>query len=319
MAEPLVETRALKKYFKATKAGALEALFHHRAPEVKAVDDVNVAIQEGEILALVGESGCGKTTLGRLIATLESPTSGDILYSGEKLTKSTLRRIRKEIQIVFQNPFESLDPRATIQAVVTEPLQKLGYSRSVKEAAAERVLASVGLDAYFAERRPRDLSGGQRQRVAVARAIISTPKLVILDEPTSALDASVQSQVLNLLLDLRQEFNLTYLFITHNIAVARFISDRAATMYAGEIVEMGPTKQVIGEPKHPYTQALLRSVPSLETKEVAPPSGEVPSLINLPKGCRYHPRCPFVMAICKEEDPKLRRVGDVLVACWLFK
>ncbi|MGA2665546.1 MAG: ABC transporter ATP-binding protein [Nitrososphaerales archaeon] len=319
MAEPLVETRGLKKYFKATKGGALEALFRHHPPEVKAVDDVNVSIEEGEILALVGESGCGKTTLGRLIATLETPTSGEVLYSGERLTKSTLRRIRKEIQIVFQNPFESLDPRATIRSVVTEPLQKLGYSRQVKEAAAERVLASVGLDAYFAERRPRDLSGGQRQRVAVARAIISTPKLVILDEPTSALDASVQSQVLNLLLDLRQEFNLTYLFITHNIAVARFISDRAATMYAGEIVEMGPTKEVIGQPKHPYTQALLRSVPSLDTKEVAPPSGEVPSLINLPKGCRYNPRCPFVMAICKEEDPKLRRVGDVLVACWLFK
>jgi peptide/nickel transport system ATP-binding protein len=297
----------------------LESLFRRHPPEVKAVDDVNIKIEEGEVLALVGESGCGKTTLGRLLATLETPTSGQVLYAGEKVTRRNMSKIRKDIQMVFQNPFESLDPRATIRAVVTEPLHKLGYSKSVKNEAVERVLSSVGLDAYFAERRPRDLSGGQRQRVAVARAIISTPKIVILDEPTSALDASVQSQVLNLLLDLRKEFNLTYLFITHNIAVARFISDRAATMYAGEIVEEGPTKKVIGEPKHPYTQALLKSVPSLDQKEVAPPSGEVPSLINLPSGCRFNPRCPYAMDICKTEKPPLRSVGDVLVACWLFK
>jgi peptide/nickel transport system ATP-binding protein len=286
---------------------------------VKAVDDVNIKIQEGEVLALVGESGCGKTTLGRLIATLETPTAGDILYSGKKLVKKNLHEIRKEIQMVFQNPFESLDPRETVKAIVTEPLQKLGYRRSQKNEAVEKVLNLVGLEYNFAERRPRDLSGGQRQRVAVARSIISTPKIVILDEPTSALDASVQSQVLNLLLDLRNEFRLTYLFITHNIAVARFISDRMLTMYAGEIVEAGPTKQVMGAPKHPYTQALLRSVPSLDTKEVAPPSGEVPSLVNLPSGCRYHPRCPYVMDICRKEDPKPRKAEDEDVACWLYK
>ena len=286
---------------------------------MKAVDDVNIKIQEGEVLALVGESGCGKTTLGRLIATLETPTAGDILYSGKKLVKKNLHEIRKEIQMVFQNPFESLDPRETVKAIVTEPLQKLGYRRSQKNEAVEKVLNLVGLEYNFAERRPRDLSGGQRQRVAVARSIISTPKIVILDEPTSALDASVQSQVLNLLLDLRNEFRLTYLFITHNIAVARFISDRMLTMYAGEIVEAGPTKQVMGAPKHPYTQALLRSVPSLDTKEVAPPSGEVPSLVNLPSGCRYHPRCPYVMDICRKEDPKPRKAEDEDVACWLYK
>ncbi|MDA4122331.1 MAG: ABC transporter ATP-binding protein [Thaumarchaeota archaeon] len=318
MAEPIVETRGLKRYFSAGRSGALESLFRRTPPQVKAVDDVNLSIQEGEILALVGESGCGKTTLGRMLATLETPTAGDILYSGEKITKGNLRKVRKDIQMVFQNPFESLDPRATIAAVVTEPLQKQGYSKSMKVAAAEKVLALVGLESYFAERRPRDLSGGQRQRVAIARAIISTPKIVILDEPTSALDASVQSQVLNLLVDLRREFNLTYLFITHNIGVARYIADRAATMYAGEIVEIGPAKQVIDESKHPYTQALMKSVPSLDRKEVAPPSGEVPSMINLPSGCRYHPRCPYVMERCKTEDPTLKRVGDEDVACWLF-
>jgi len=286
---------------------------------VKAVDDVNIKIQEGEVLALVGESGCGKTTLARLIATLETPTAGDILYSGKKLTKKNLNEIRKEIQMVFQNPFESLDPRATVKAIVTEPLQKLGWRKSQKNEGVEKVLNLVGLEYNFAERRPGDLSGGQRQRVAVARAIISTPKIVMLDEPTSALDASVQSQVLNLLLDLRNEFKLTYLFITHNIAVARFISDRMLIMYAGEIVESGPTKQVMSAPKHPYTQALLKSVPSLDTKEVAPPTGEVPSLVNLPPGCRYNPRCPFAMDICRKEDPKPRKVEDEDVACWLYK
>jgi peptide/nickel transport system ATP-binding protein len=267
----------------------------------------------------VGESGCGKTTLGRLIATLETPTSGELLFSGEKVDRRSVREVRKNIQMVFQNPFESLDPRATVRAIVTEPLQRMGYRRAEKDAAVERVLNLVGLEYNFAQRRPRDLSGGQRQRVAVARAIISTPKIIVLDEPTSALDASVQSQVLNLLLDLRREFNLTYLFITHNIAVARFISDRVLTMYAGEIVESGPTKQVMESPKHPYTQALLKSVPSLDTKEVAPPSGEVPSLVNLPTGCRYHPRCPFVMPVCVDTDPKPRKVEDEDVSCWLYK
>jgi len=318
LSEPILQTRGLKKYFKAAKSGMLDKIFRHEPPIIKAVDDVNLTIDEGEVVCLVGESGCGKTTLGRLATTLETPTGGELDFAGEKVTKSNRKAIRKDVQMVFQNPYESLDPRASIKGIVTEPLMKSGLSKEEKNAEFEKVMTAVGLDQNFAQRRPRDLSGGQRQRVAVARSIISSPKLIVLDEPTSALDASVQSQVLNLLVELRNNYGFSYLFITHNIAVARYISDRAATMYAGQIVEIGPTEEVLKDPKHPYTQALLKSVPSLDTKRIQPPSGEVPSLINLPSGCRFHTRCPFVMEKCKTDDPMMKKVGDVNVACWLF-
>ena len=319
MTTNIVETKALKKYFRASKSGILESMFHRMPPLVKAVDNVEVQIAEGEVLCLVGESGSGKTTLGRMLATLEKPTGGDIFFDGKKLDKKTIGTVRKMVQMVFQNPYESLDPRATVKSIVTEPLLKQHMSKNEKEAAFERVMSSVGLEMNFAQRRPRDLSGGQRQRVAVARSIISSPRLLVLDEPTSALDASVQSQVLNLLVMLRQELGFSYLFITHNIAIARFIGDRVATMYAGEVVEAGPTEKVIGKPKHPYTQALLESVPSLDSKDVVPPKGEVPSLVNLPTGCRYNPRCPYVMDICRTTDPQLMASEDEQVACWLYK
>jgi peptide/nickel transport system ATP-binding protein len=318
MAEAVVETKGLKKYFKAMKAGLLNRILRQEPPLVKAVDDVNIEVSGGEVLSLVGESGSGKTTLGRLITTLETPTGGEIYFEGRKITKHTKRTVRRQVQMVFQNPFESLDPRQSVKGIVTEPLSRLGLSQSEKNAQFESVMGAVGLDRNFAQRRPKDLSGGQRQRVAVARSIISNPKLIVLDEPTSALDASVQSQVLNLLVALRDEYNFSYIVITHNIAVARYISDRTATMYAGQIVEIGPTGLVLKDPKHPYTQALLRSVPTLESKRVEPPHGEVPSLINLPVGCRFNPRCPFVMEKCKTQDPPMRRVGDVDVACWLY-
>jgi len=319
MADPIVETRGLKKYFKASKTGLLESLFHKKVPYVKAVDNINIAVAPGEVLALVGESGSGKTTLGRLIATLETPTGGDVVFGGKVVNKKNKKEIRKDIQMVFQNPYESLDPRGSVRSIVTEPLLRRHLSRSDVRSRFESVLSSVGLETGFAERHPRDLSGGQRQRVAVARAIISSPKLIVLDEPTSALDASVQSQVLNLLVELRNQLDFSYLYITHNIATARYISDRVATMYAGQIVEMGPTEKVMGSPKHPYTQALLKSVPSFDAKEVAPPTGEVPSLVNLPDGCRYNPRCPYVMDACRTTDPGMRRVEDEDVSCWLYK
>ncbi|MDG6981165.1 MAG: ABC transporter ATP-binding protein [Nitrososphaerota archaeon] len=320
MTDSVFKTQGLTKWFEASKKGFLISLFS-RSPRVyvKAVDGVDFDIANGEVLALVGESGSGKTTLGRMLATLETPTGGDIYFLGEKITKKQWKKVRRQVQMVFQNPTDSLDPRMPIKDIVTEPLARSHASRQQKQAQFETALSLVGLDAgTFAQRRPRDLSGGQRQRVAVARAIVSNPTFIVLDEPTSALDASVQAQVLNLLAKIHDELNLTYLFITHNIAVARFISDKIAVMYAGKVVETGPTEEVISKPKHPYTQALLKSVPTVQTHEVVPPAGEVPSLVNLPTGCRFHPRCPYVMDQCKVKEPTLKRVGDIDVACYLY-
>jgi peptide/nickel transport system ATP-binding protein len=314
------KTVGLTKYFEVSKRSLLASLVS-RAPRVyvKAVDGVDMEIAPGEVLALVGESGSGKTTIGRMLASLETITKGEIYFMNQKVTKKSWKQVRREVQMVFQNPTDSLDPRMPIKDIVTEPLHKSGASRQDKDARFERALNLVGLDANtFAQRRSRDLSGGQRQRIAVARAIISSPTFIVLDEPTSALDASVQAQVLNLLSLIHDELKLTYLFITHNISVARFISDRIAVMYAGKVVEIGPTEKVISNPKHPYTQALLRSVPTIQTRDIVPPVGEVPSLVNLPNGCRFHPRCPYVMDICKQQEPPLRKVGEVDAACWLY-
>jgi len=320
MTDIVFKTTGVTKYFEASKKGFFSSLVSRQSKAwVKAVDGVDIAIPQGEVLALVGESGSGKTTLGRLLATLDTPTKGDVYFMDEKVTKKSWNKVRKQVQMVFQNPTDSLDPRMSIMGIVTEPLHRARVKKEDRKSQFARALSLVGLDSdTFAQRRVRDLSGGQRQRVAVARAIISNPTFIVLDEPTSALDASVQAQVLNLLSQIHDELKLTYLFITHNIAVARFISDRIAVMYAGKVVETGPTEEVINRPKHPYTQALLKAVPTVQTKELVPPTGEVPSLLNLPSGCRFHPRCPFVMDICKEQEPALRKVGELEVACWLY-
>lgn len=316
----VVKTVAATRWFEASKKGFIQSVIS-RSPKVwvRAVDGVDIEIKQGEILALVGESGSGKTTLGRMLATLETTSKGDIYFMEEKVSKKTWKKVRRRVQMVFQNPTDSLDPRMPIKDIVIEPLHKSGVSKGDKQAQFANALELVGLDAKtFAQRRIRDLSGGQRQRIAVARAIIGNPTFVVLDEPTSALDASVQAQVLNLLAKIHTELELTYLFITHNIAVARFISDRIAVMYAGKVVETGPTERVISDPKHPYTQALLKSVPTVKSHEVVPPTGEVPSLVVLPTGCRFHPRCPYVMDICREKEPGLKEIGEVQAACWLY-
>jgi peptide/nickel transport system ATP-binding protein len=291
-----------------------------KASEVRAVDDVDIAIEEGEALALVGESGAGKTTLGRILCTLEKPNSGELFFKSEKVDETNRERVRRQVQMVFQNPMESLDPRMDVRSIVAEPLERLGIDANERSERLISSLVSVGLDPLeFAQRRARDLSGGQRQRVAVARAIISNPSFVILDEPTSALDASIQAQVLNLLVDLHETRGFTYLLITHNISVAKYMADRIAVMYAGKVVEVGSAEETISNPRHPYTQALLKSVPSLSARGFEGPQGETASVLNPPAGCRYHPRCPYVMDVCRTTEPELAPVGSSTVACWLYE
>ncbi|WP_338604244.1 ABC transporter ATP-binding protein [Sulfolobus tengchongensis] len=304
----------IKKYYLASKRGTLETLARKPPIFVKALDGINVDIKKGEVLGVVGESGSGKTTLGRILATLEKPTSGRLIFMGTEVNDKNTIQVRKHIHMVFQNPMTSVNPRMKVKDIVKEAMKDKSEEK-VKE-----LLAEIGLDYnYVKDKYPRELSGGQLQRVAIARALAKEPEFLILDEPTSALDASVQAQILNLLVDLQRDRKLTYLFITHNISVARFISDRVIIMYAGKVVEEGSAKEVISEPLHPYTQSLLNSVPELGKKELKPPSGEVPSLINPPNGCRFHPRCPFVMQTCKEREPPLVEVNGRKVACWLYE
>lgn len=310
----LYKTIDLKKYYLAKKRGILETITRQPPIFVKALDGVSIYIRKGEVLGVVGESGSGKTTLGKILATLEKPTSGSLIFMGIEINDNNEEIVRKHVHMVFQNPATSVNPRMRVKDIVKEAMKNKD-EKKVKE-----LLEEVGLDYnYVKDKYPRELSGGQLQRVAIARALAKEPDFLILDEPTSALDASVQSQILNLLVDLQKERNLTYLFITHNIAVARFIADRVIIMYAGKVVEEGDTREVISEPMHPYTQALLNSVPELGKKELKPPSGEVPSLINPPSGCRFHPRCPFAMQICKEREPPLVEVNGRRVACWLYE
>lgn len=294
---------------------------------LKAVNDVSFEVLEGETLGVIGESGCGKSTLGRCIIQLLQPSSGEVLYNDAKindLNSSELKKIRKDIQIIFQDPYSSLDPRKTVGAIIEEPMiiHNIGKHEDRKNKVIE-LLKEVGLDTFHVNRYPHEFSGGQRQRINVARALALNPKVIVCDEPVSALDVSVQAQVLNLLKDLQKKFNLTYVFISHDLSVVKYISDRIAIMYLGKIVEIGDAKNIYKEPKHPYTKALFSAIPPespFENKQKLVLEGDVPSPLNLPSGCPLSTRCPNYMEKCSKTVPELKDIGDNhQVACFLYK
>jgi len=288
---------------------------------LKAVDGVTLEIKDGESFCLVGESGCGKSTLLKCVAGILKPTSGKIIFQGQDLTKLKGRKLleaRRKIQLIFQNPYASLDPRMKIIDIVAEPLRIQGVPKEERRKIAVETLREVGLPPGVENRYPHQLSGGMRQRVAIARALSVKPKLVLADEPTSALDVSVQAGILNLMKRLQGEHGLTYLFVTHDMGVVRYICERVAVMYLGKIVEVASKKQLFNSPLHPYTQALLNSVPipdPSKRRRRPPLKGELPDPLNPPSGCRFHTRCPYATEKCKREEPPLLPKNGRLVAC----
>lgn len=321
--ETLVEVNNLVKYFP-VRAGLLQRVINH----VKAVDDVSFVVRKGETLGMVGESGCGKTTIGRTMLRLVEPTSGSAKFNGQDvftMKPRDLKAARRDMQIIFQDPYASLDPRLPIGESVMEGLHihRIGTPKERVGIMLE-TLKKVGLEDYHARRFPHEFSGGQRQRIGIARALALHPQFIICDEPVSALDVSIQSQVLNILKDLQEEFGLTYLFIAHNLSVVEHVSDRVAVMYLGKIVELADRNALYDDPLHPYTKALLSAVPIpdpvIEKKrERIILTGDVPSPINPPSGCHFHTRCPYVMDVCKQIDPILADQGDGhFVACHLY-
>lgn len=321
MTTPLLKVEGLKKYFP-IRQGVLSKVTGH----VKAVDDVSFYVNEGETLGIVGESGCGKSTTGRMLMRLLEPTEGKILFDGKDmmtLSKEELRKARRDIQMVFQDPYASLNPRHTVGKILEEPLIVHGMGNAAdRKKKVKEFLEVVGLSSYHAKRYPHQFSGGQRQRIGIARALMTNPKLIIADEPVSALDVSIQSQVLNLMQDLQKDFKLTYIFIAHDLGVVRHISDRVGVMYLGKMVELADSESLYDKPLHPYTQALLSSVPVPDPdfkKEQIIVKGDIPSPSNPPSGCTFHTRCPFAMEICSKAVPQLIEAENGhSVACHLY-
>mgnify|MGYP001157860294 CR=1 FL=1 len=317
----LIEVRDLKKSYPVKKG-----LFRRGGGEVKALDGVSLTIRKGETFAVVGESGSGKTTLGKTILRLIEPTAGSIWFEGTDITRigtEELRKLKTDMQIVFQDPYGSLDPRWTIRRTLEEPLRThLDLSDEALRAKVEQMLEVVGLSKQHALRFPHELSGGQRQRVGIARALILEPKFVVLDEPVSALDVSIQAQILKLMQELQSRLALTYLFVSHDLSVVRYISDRTGVMYLGKMVETGPTPELFERPLHPYTQALISAIPEADParrRERIVLSGEVPSPRNPPPGCAFHTRCPLARPECGSIQPKWRRIAENrYVACHLY-
>jgi len=306
VSHPILKVDHLKKYFTMGKGLFQPGL------SIRAVDDVSFAVKPGETFGLVGESGCGKTTLGQTIIRLHDPTAGSVEFEGRniaKLSHAQLRPIRRDIQMIFQDPSASLDPRMTVGSVIAEPLNiNSKLSRAEKREKVQDLLRVVGLNAYFSNRYPHEFSGGQRQRIGIARALALNPKLVICDEPVSALDVSIQAQVLNLLKNLQDQFQLTYLFIAHNLAVVAHISDRIGVMYLGKLVEVANSREITDNPRHPYTQALISAIPVPDPTKARNRiilEGDVPSPARPPSGCRFHPRCPIAQPNCSVDEPEL--------------
>lgn len=320
--EFLLEVRGLKKWFP-VKRGPLQRTAEH----VKAVDGVDLRVRYGETVGLVGESGCGKTTTGKVLLRLESATAGEVLFEGEdilRLEAEQLRRMRRQMQIVFQDPYSSLDPRKRVEDIVAEPLRihQIG-TPTERKARVYQLLDVVGLTAEQARRFPHEFSGGQRQRIGIARALALNPKLIVCDEPVSALDVSIQSQVLNLLAELQQEYGLAYLFIAHDLSVVKHISHFIAVMYLGKVVEFADSESLFTNPRHPYTRALMSAIPVTDPdarRERVVLEGDVPSPINPPAGCRFHTRCPHAADICRQVEPILRQTdAGHEVACYFHE
>lgn len=307
----ILEVKNLKKYFPLKKGKYKEG-----DQCVKAVDDITFDLYEGETLGLVGESGCGKSTLGRTIIRLYEPTSGEVIFEGEDVAKKSrkeMRALREEMQFIFQDPYSSLNPRMTVFNILAEPLIAHGKFKRGPEldAYVKNLMDRCGLPSYYCYRYPHQFSGGQRQRIGIARSLALDPSFIICDEPVSALDVSIQSQIINLMKDMQEEKNISYIFISHDLSVVKHISDRVGVMYLGSMMELADKNEIYSNPQHPYTRALIGAIPlpdPTKRKEMKVIQGEIPSNVNIPKGCKFNPRCPFAKDICREQEPATKEV-----------
>jgi peptide/nickel transport system ATP-binding protein len=317
---PMLELRDAARYFDVSRPWLQRVIAGEGKRLLRAVDGLNLSVPKGTTLSLVGESGCGKSTVARLAVGLYRPSAGQVVFDGRDLAEARAASDqRRRMQMIFQDPYASLNPRWRVRDIVAEPIRAFGLlpNRAAEEARVAELLTQVGLSPLDGHKFPHEFSGGQRQRISIARALSSNPEFLVCDEPTSALDVSVQAQILNLMKELQSRMGLTYLFISHNLAVVRQVSDRIGVMYLGRIAELAPAESLFRRPRHPYTRALMEAIPDLDmTGRVRiPVGGEVPSPITPPTGCAFHPRCPLAGPRCKAERPELKPAGDAMVAC----